>query len=457
MRRLTPLVVVAATSFLAGCSSKPAPWAKAFGDTEEQTEIHVAATPAGDLALTGSFGGTIDFGGKPLSDGFMSDADIFVAGLDAAGAHRYSRATGGLGLQAGHGAAVDAQGNAYFVGTFSGQIDFGSGPIQGLGQDIWVTRFDPTGKLAWAKHFSADDGGPSGNGNSMPAAGIAVGGDGGVVIGGFFDGTLGFGGPPIDAAPETDSAFVAKLDANGGPVFALAFGGGGHQASAVAADPQGNVAVAGSNTGVISAGSDSFTASDLNQRAWAARLDRAGAPLFLVQAGGDGSSEARGVAMDADGNVFVVGCFSSSIGFGAGGPHADASTANGYDGFLAKLSPAGDALWLRTYAGGCVTAVAADDGGHVHIAGLYTGSPDFGGGPIAASASGSSFTLELDGDGGFVAALGLPSKGSSYVISLAPTNDGLVIAGSFEGSLGIGDGTLTAAGGSDLFVARLTR
>src|SRR5690242_16997868 len=115
---------------LAGCSTPPTkeepapvpPWARAFGDTDAQTEIRIAAGPAGEIALTGGFSGGVDFGGGLLADKIPQDTDLFVASLDASGAHRWSRAAGGDALQIGQGAAFDPLGNAYFTGYFEGQV-----------------------------------------------------------------------------------------------------------------------------------------------------------------------------------------------------------------------------------------------------------------------------------------------------------------------------------------------
>jgi len=54
-------------------------WSQRFGDSDSQYGTGVAADATGNVILTGSFYGTVDFGGGPLTDACNEQADIFVA------------------------------------------------------------------------------------------------------------------------------------------------------------------------------------------------------------------------------------------------------------------------------------------------------------------------------------------------------------------------------------------
>ena len=89
--------------------------------------------------------------------------------------------------------------------------------------------------------------------------------------------------------------------------------------------------------------------------------------------GGSNDDYARGVALDGDGNVYVVGD-TASAGWVSGG--RDETFNDGVstetDAFLVKLSPAGAHVW-STYLGGNsndgAKAVAVDADGNVLVAG----------------------------------------------------------------------------------------
>jgi hypothetical protein len=67
-------------------------WSQRFGDTTYQHGWSVTFDPSGNVAITGTFAGTVDFGGDPLtSSGWR---DIFLAKFDASGAHLWSQRFG---------------------------------------------------------------------------------------------------------------------------------------------------------------------------------------------------------------------------------------------------------------------------------------------------------------------------------------------------------------------------
>ncbi len=134
-----------------------------------------------------------------------------------------------------------------------------------------------------------------------------------------------------------------------------------------------------------------------------ARYDTAGSFLWAVRFGGTGDDEARGVAMDAQGNCFVTGVFQgltatfSSTSSSAVGTVAGSSVGQSRNAFLAKYGPLGELVWVVAFVGkGEVTGegVAVDP---------TTGDPYITGtvGPSGASfdSTGSSIPYPLGGSG----------------------------------------------------------
>src|SRR4051812_3769304 len=58
----------------------------------------------------------------------------------AAWSHAYASSAGDA---VGYGVAVDAACNVYFVGSFKGTIDFGSGTMGSPGQSLFIAKLDP--------------------------------------------------------------------------------------------------------------------------------------------------------------------------------------------------------------------------------------------------------------------------------------------------------------------------
>jgi hypothetical protein len=127
---------------------------------------------------------------------------------------------------------------------------------------------------------------------------------------------------------------------------------------------------------------------------------------YATYLGGTGFERVGGVAIDAAGNVIVAGT-TSSTNFPVVNPIQ--TTPRGTDLFVAKLTPAGDALVYATYFGGTgydnASGVAVDDAGNAYVTG-YTESWDFPAttriGPPAAGGISDAFVVKVDSAGSLV-------------------------------------------------------
>jgi len=123
----------AAPDIRPGCPTAPAhAWSRGIGAVGKDYAVGVAVDESGNVYLTGMFSGSADFGdGKPLSSANGS-GDIFVASYTAKGAHRWSKRFGDTGEDGGDDVWIDASGNVYVAGSFSGGVDFGGPARVGL-------------------------------------------------------------------------------------------------------------------------------------------------------------------------------------------------------------------------------------------------------------------------------------------------------------------------------------
>lgn len=121
-------------------------------------EITGAASIGGALVIAGRFGdsggqqGTLAFGGtaKPLTSN--GGLDIFVAKLDGNGDGVWDVHYGGTGDEKDPRIAVDAAGDLYVTGTFTGQVAFGAVNLVSMGDsDVFVAKLRGSdGSVAWA-------------------------------------------------------------------------------------------------------------------------------------------------------------------------------------------------------------------------------------------------------------------------------------------------------------------
>jgi hypothetical protein len=177
-------------------------WVRKFGDESTQSFASMAVDAAGNLFAAGEFTGWIDFGGGVLSSP-PNDVDGYVVSLDAAGAHRWSVLIGGAQQQTVRALALDPAGNVDVTGAFEGLLDMG-GVVRasaGLG-DVFVARLDPSGAFTWAESFGSA-------GADVPA-GLAIDGEGNLALAGTFGDTIDFGGGPLWASSSAN-IYLARL------------------------------------------------------------------------------------------------------------------------------------------------------------------------------------------------------------------------------------------------------
>lgn len=173
-------------------------------------------------------------------------ADAFVARLNPTGtALLFSTFLGGRSNDVGRTVAVDAAGNAYVAGV-TNSIDFPLvGPIQGNfqagAQDLFVSKFSPTGALTYSTYLG-------GSGDDFPG-GIAVDAAGSAWLAGFTSSANFPTFNPLRAACVSPCAdiFLSQLNPSGSAlVFSTFLGGSGtDRANAIALDTLGAAYVVG--------------------------------------------------------------------------------------------------------------------------------------------------------------------------------------------------------------------
>lgn len=350
-------------------------WSKRFGDADNQSTTDVAVDPSGNVIVAGGFYGTVDFGGGVLTS--AGSADVFVAKLDPGGLYIWSDRFGDGDYQSAQRvAAAENTGNFMVMGDFEGSVDFGGGPLTSAGSfDVFLAKFGPTGTHYWSRRF--------GDASNQYTGGIAVDAVGNTMIAGMYQGTVDFGGGPLTSMGPYD-VFVAKFNAGGTHLWSGSFGGPDFQTvGGVAFDPSGNVILAGFFEGSVNFGGGLLTSAG-SQDIFIAKFDPNGTHVWSKRFGDAGFQETRDVAVDPAGNVVITGSFAGSINFGgrslqgAGEDDVLVAKLDPNGGHLWSNSFGG--AEMQTGQG-----VAADASGNIVIVGHFIGTVCFGGATLVGS------------------------------------------------------------------------
>lgn len=425
-------------------------WYGFYGDGNNVDGRSVAVDGTGNVLYAGYFQGTVNFGGTPLT-ATGGSSDIFVAKFDGTGRQVWSESFGDDLVQLATGIAVDALGNSFVTATNTGTIDFGTGtPVTSAGaEDVVVAKLDPTGKALWAKDF--------GDASSQLSYGIATDAAGNVLVVGAFQGSITFDATPLTSAGGYD-IFVAKLDTNGNTLWSKSYGDASDQfAMSVAADATGNLGIAGSLEGTVNFGAGPITSAG-GKDALAFKLGPTGTLLFAKAYGDALDQLGDGVAFDAAGNAFVAGDMEGTVNFGKGPVTANSDGAK----FLVKLDPTGNTLWSQGFGDGNVydwTAVAVDPAGNATMVGEFWNTITIGSDMLMSKDKYDIFVAGFDPNGQVLwdARYGAASDQFARTVATNAAGD-VVMGGYFLGRLGFtSGGGMNAPNNGLLYLVELTR
>jgi hypothetical protein len=397
-------------------------WAKTYGGADGEIGNAITADGSGNVYITGLFTSTtMVMGTFTLINTAPSSNDIFIAKIGPTGNVIWAKSAGGASNDKGNGIAVDASGNVYTTGSFSGPgINFGTGTISNAGNlDIFIVKHDMNGNAVWAYGI----GGSSADvGNA-----IAVDASGNIYMTGMFmSAAVNFGtGILTNSASGTQDLFIAKYTSAGTATWSSRSGGSMDDYGTGIAVGKTNLYVTGAfNSTSVSFGTTTLTnASAGSTDILLAKYDLTGNAGWAKRAGGSDFDSGSGLSCDSLGNVFMSGSFnSSSLTFGT--ITVNNTSANNSDLFITAYDGNGAALWAieegDTYGEFGNSIAVSGSGTDVIIGGSYNS---------AAVAFGPFVVTKGCGDDVLVAKLNAPAVGinekslaNSLTVYPNPTN-----------------------------------
>ncbi len=217
-------------------------WSKHFGDSDVDSAYDIALDKDGNILITGSFSGQLDFGGvTPLQS--AGDIDIYVAKLDQNGGYLWDAAYGSTQEDRSHSVACDSAGNVVLTGYFRGSVDFGGGTLNSSGADMFLLKLDSNGG-----HLASDKYGGT---NTQQGKELVIDSSDNILVIGDYRGLIDLGGGNLQLA-KSDDFFVGKLAADFSHLWSHGFGTAGLQiGNGLAVDAQRDVFIAGTFTGNV--------------------------------------------------------------------------------------------------------------------------------------------------------------------------------------------------------------
>ncbi len=482
------------------------------------------ATYVGGTGYDYGYGIAIDGGGNALVTGYTSSTDFagasnafhggsndaFVAKVPGDGTATTATYVGGSGSDYGYGIAVNGDGNALVTGNTSSTDFAGANNVHHGGtSDAFVAEVTSAGSLARATYL--------GGSGADTARDIAVDASGNVLVTGYTSSTNLAGANNAYHGGAYD-AFLRKLDPMFqewpgivvDPISGLTTTEGGGTATirvALSTQPTADVTIGFSssdtNEGTVSPASLTFTPGNWNvtQTVTVTGVDDAvydgnvaytiitapaasGDPNYngfdpadvsvtnkdfslapTITFGGPGDDKATGVAIDANGNVYVTGSFQNTVDFNPDPSAAynltvvGSSTSND---FVASYSPSGAFRWAHQIAGGYTPVAVAAAAGNVFVSASFSGAADFdpshpGSHTLTSRGGNDEFLLKLDANTGnftWVQQIGGSGNESAGGIAMGPDGN-VYLAGNTTSGTDLKFGSLRPSGSGGLYITKV--
>jgi Ca2+-binding RTX toxin-like protein len=319
-------------------------WPVQFGTSGEDYNSGVSNDSSGGVFAAGSTNGA--FAGNTNAGNY----DGYITKYNPDGSQAWIRQFGTSGTDYAMGTGNDNAGNVYAAGytngAFAGATNLGS-------NDGFITKYTPTGTLAWVKQFgtAADD----------TSYGISVDSNGNsYVIGGTYG---AFAGNVTQGAYD---AYIAKYDTNGTQTWIKQFGTNQYdEAIGVSLDSNDNIYVLGLTAGAF-AGNTNVSGFDV----FVSKYNSSGTQAWVKQLGSSGNNYVgiNGISTDSTGNVFITGY--------TDGTFSGNTSLGSLDGFVAKYSSTGTLAWVRqfgTTSEDYSIASKTDSAGNTYVTGSTSG------------------------------------------------------------------------------------
>ncbi len=321
-----------------------------------------------------------------------------------------------------YGVATDSSGNVYVAGGTNGGLD---GNTNAGNTDLFVVKYNSSGTKQWTRQL--------GSSSRDSANGVATDSSGNVYVTGMTNGGL-------DGCKNAgiEDLFVVKYNSSGTKQWTNQLGSSSRDsADDVATDSSGNIYVTGTTYSELD-GNTSAGKADL----FVVKYNSSGTHQWTKQLGTDRYDEARGVATDSSGNVYVTGYTEGGL---------DGNTSLGKaDLFVVKYNSSGTKQWanqLGTWDTDFANGVATDSSGNVYVTGSTYRSLD--GNTSAGNADLIVVKYYDNGTKQWTQQLG--SSSNDYANDVVTDSSGnAYVTGTTYGGL---DGN-TSAGNADLFVVK---
>lgn len=283
---------------------------------------------------------TYNTSGIAMTGTYMGNGDAFLSKFNTNGVEQWATYFGGSGYEYSTDIAVDGSGGVYITGVTNSTDNIAtSGSYKTIQQgynDGFLAKFNSSGTKLWATYYGGTEG--------DAVQGVSTDKNGDVYIVGS---TVSTNGIATAGAEQTfyngnSDGFLAKFNTNGAIQWGTYVGGIMEDiVSDLSIDQSGHIYTVGYTTSqnaiATIQGTQTVYGGGLHD-AFLAQYNSFGTKLWATYLGGGGDDNARSIAVDQNGGVYITGPTASINGITTSGSSQPIYGGGNGDAFLAKFS-----------------------------------------------------------------------------------------------------------------------
>lgn len=401
--------------------------------------------------------------------------DIYILKLDVLGNFVWAKKIGGLGNDLGNSIKLDNVGNLFITGTFSGTVDFDPGAgtynLTSTGNDdVFISKLDTSGNFSWAKKVGGNSDDVSSSIALDSSLNVYLTGNFQQTV----DFDPGTGIYNLTSASQLD-IFILKLDTSGNFIWAKRIGGSLEDfGTTITVDKHGYLYCGGCFGSIVDfdpgSGIFNLTAKS-NADIFILKLNSTGDFVWAKRIGDTLTDQVNQISLDLSGNLYATGFFEGNVDFDPGSGSYNMTSFGTLDIFCLKLDTAGNLVWAKQMGGPGTDndngqSIAIDKFGNVYTAGVFNGTVDFDPGNgiynLTSSGVGDLFISKLSASGNFIWAKKIGGAGNDFSVSIDVDGLGnIYTTGGYSSTVNFdisgGTNNLTSAGGVDAYVCKITQ
>ncbi len=456
-------------------------WAKSVGSVESDFANGVKADASGNVVFTGLFGSstnnTININGNTFTS--AGGTDLFLAMYNSNGNYVWANVAGGTGNDLAQKLSIDKNSNIYVTGMFGGNTPntatFGNITLNSAGsRDVFLAKYNSTGNVLWAKAgggTTQDLAYDVVNNSTNDFIYLAVQGSTSANYGGLAIGTgtkivkynsegiaLDFISAGTYGINFQLSTWNNSLYCYGFYIFSLTLG-----SNTVNTDPT------NSNRALYLARYNDVPPTPASITSFAPEQGVVGSSVIIKGVKLTGATAIRFNNVNANNfNVVndstIIATVPANASTGKISITVPSASLTSTNDFVVRTISNTSYAWqwavqsTNTSSLKTIADAAVDNNGSVITVGSYKNSYTFGTSTITSTGGYDMFILKNDANGNLVWLKGIGSSAGDDEAQGVSTDafGNIYVAGYFNGSISIGNTTLTSTGDADVFILKFT-